>query len=99
MPTRFGVRNVGVRDGRRLRKVVGTVWHDDRYGGHYWEVLSCGHEGRSIGLHDTRRATQRWCDECKAEGRPQREPEPPNPDPPAEDAETSSRGPSGHSQP
>lgn len=71
MPTRFGVRNVGVGDGRRLRKVVDKAWHPDRHGGHYWEVLSCGHEGKPISSVDPRPAKQRWCEECRSEGRPQ----------------------------
>jgi hypothetical protein len=64
MPTRFGVRNVGVKDGRKLRKVVGIVWLPDRHGGHFWEKLSCGHEGRPV-ANDGTHASQRWCEGCK----------------------------------
>lgn len=65
MPTRFGVRNVGVKDGRKLRKVVGIVWlPEDADDGCYWELLSCGHEGKPVPSDGTR-ASQRWCQGCK----------------------------------
>jgi hypothetical protein len=64
MPSRFGVTNVGVNDGRKLRKVVGIVWVSDRDGGRYWEKLSCGHEGRPV-AGDGTYASQRWCEGCK----------------------------------
>jgi hypothetical protein len=67
VPTRFGVRSGGVHDGRKLRKVVGTVFGPHPTGrepGRLWELLDCGHEGRPVPADD-RRATQRWCDGCK----------------------------------
>jgi hypothetical protein len=66
MARRYGVRNVGVRDGRKLRKVVGARFEDDIHGGRYWELLSCGHLGDPIGRYASA-ASQRWCVECKWE--------------------------------
>jgi hypothetical protein len=72
MATRYGVRNTGVQDGRKLRKVVGIEWQPDRPDqpdgpARYWEKLSCGHDGKPVGA-DGNYASQRWCNDCKDSG-------------------------------